>query len=255
MLIIDHKYIFIHIPKTGGTYVTNVLEKLAGYGCIDLQIYSGKEKHAGLSKALKLFHGENSSEPKALASIREPVLHYVSRYNFRWWQSPHFWKQTISLKYPSFPNLTFDEFVDAINDYTVRKTNRTKFLEMCLEHNIGNCSFNIISKLGRRPFKSETPSSILHDLKQRTDQGNLFLLNTKQLTDNLGSFLTKNFQLKKNILENALKEQKLPKADARLNKKLDLKPYIKVNEVSEATYNKIKQKECLIDQLIAHISS
>lgn len=130
MLITD-KFVYIHQPKTGGTFVTSVLKKL--YGCKSLD-----DKPTGLLR--RMFgtrfcpvieinkHGRCAQIPRRyrgkpiVASIRNPYDRYVSQYEFKWW---HAHPESIAAEkeikqmFPSYPDLTFEEFVLLRNTFFV----------------------------------------------------------------------------------------------------------------------------------------
>ena len=130
MLLLNENFLFIHIPKTGGTYVTNVLNALADQEIIELKSQNGRLKHSGRNRALDLF-SKDKKKVVLLSNIRDPLIHYLSRYNFQWWKRPGSWNDSVKQKYPSFPELSFDEFIDAINDNSLKlkNNNNHKFIQ------------------------------------------------------------------------------------------------------------------------------
>ena len=120
-MILTDRFVYIHLPKTGGTFVTTVLERLfkpprpRHFGERVLRRLKGKawrdtnkpgfcseipERHRGLPVA---------------ACIRNPYDRYVSQYHFGWWKTnrqPWIDWDSIVRDFPSFPDLTFPQFVE-----------------------------------------------------------------------------------------------------------------------------------------------
>ncbi|CAN5867729.1 hypothetical protein BH18ACI4_BH18ACI4_12290 [soil metagenome] len=129
MLFTD-KFVYVHEPKTGGTFVTSMLFRLYGLNWTRLthlrnmifkevrslhpkygELVHNTKKHAGCREIPVHQRGK-----KVLATVRNPYDLYVSQYEFGWWKRreflpylravPHFKKD-----YPTFPNINFAEYV------------------------------------------------------------------------------------------------------------------------------------------------
>ncbi|MBA4140808.1 MAG: hypothetical protein H0X70_09955, partial [Segetibacter sp.] len=123
--------VYIHKPKTGGTFVTDAL----------LRLYEGKWnlwKHAQLATTKKLIyenrfgkliltankHGGCSEIPGEyrreiiLSTLRNPFDYYVSQYEFGWWKRKEWHKyyrrnvDSFNQRFASFPDLSFTEFME-----------------------------------------------------------------------------------------------------------------------------------------------
>ncbi|MEO6638399.1 MAG: sulfotransferase family 2 domain-containing protein, partial [Ginsengibacter sp.] len=138
-MVITDKFVYIHKPKTGGTFVTDALIKL----------YDGKWNlllHAKLA-LLKEIHFKNRvgkliiNAPKhggcleipekykdrsIVSTIRNPFDYYVSQYEFGWWKRNHWLKyykniESFNERFSSFPNISFSQFMELMcavfNDY------------------------------------------------------------------------------------------------------------------------------------------
>lgn len=129
-MVITDKFVYIHKPKTGGTFVTSAL----------LKLYDGKWNyfnHAKLAFLKKIHftnhlgkltltankHGgcleiPNGHREKLIAStIRNPYDHYVSQYEFGWWKRKEWHKyyktfDEFALKFPTFPDINFQQFME-----------------------------------------------------------------------------------------------------------------------------------------------
>lgn len=129
-MVITDNFVYIHKPKTGGTFVTNAL----------LRLYEGKWNlylHAKLALLKSIHyrnhfgtltftadkHGGCRNIPKRqlqktiVSTIRNPFEYYVSQYEFGWWKRKswhNYYKKLENFeKYSSsFPNLSFQQFME-----------------------------------------------------------------------------------------------------------------------------------------------
>jgi len=129
-MVITDKFVYIHKPKTGGTFVTSAL----------LKLYNGKWNffvHARLA-LLKAVHFKNHfgeliftankhggcleipkghNEKLIVSTIRNPFDYYVSQYEFGWWKRKewHRYYKTFdgfALQFPTFPDISFIQFME-----------------------------------------------------------------------------------------------------------------------------------------------
>jgi hypothetical protein len=140
-MILTDKLVYVHHPKTGGTFVTEVLWRL--HGCpgtspaVRLTLrarlgmftrgyvsYSNRNgrltmnvfKHAGCGSI-----PATARDKIVLATVRNPYDHYVSEYEFGWWQRREYHKYYKALsgfdrRFPEFPNLSFAHYLELIHD-------------------------------------------------------------------------------------------------------------------------------------------
>lgn len=134
-MIFTDKFVYIHEPKTGGTFVTAALFRL--YGLKWTRLTHLKNSLAGevrrsSPKYGTLIHNSNkhgfcSQIPAAhrdktvLASVRNPYDLYVSQYEFGWWKRREFLRYfravpAFDATYPRFPEITFAEYVRLVNE-------------------------------------------------------------------------------------------------------------------------------------------
>ncbi len=113
-MILTQRFVFIHQPKTGGTFVTRVLYRLLG------DPLDPTDPSAPIAEINK--HGTCREIPAShrgipiLAAVRNPFERYVSQYEFAWWKRdlpPWVDVDTVRARYPHFPNLSFEEFITA----------------------------------------------------------------------------------------------------------------------------------------------
>lgn len=149
MLLAD-RFVYIHEPKTGGTFVTYALTQLHG-GLTEVR--PSRYIHPAIRRRLPTAsfrlerrtapaslggakygplcswndHGTCSEIPRPfrsrqiLATMRNPLQKYVSGYLFAWWKRPEYrplYQSTIpdfEHRYPSFPDLSFREYMELIH--------------------------------------------------------------------------------------------------------------------------------------------
>ena len=134
-MILTDDFVFIHQPKTGGTFVTKMLSRLyepvTERGMAKRWLRSvcrGRKKQ--MRNILK--HGACSKIPMGyrhkpiLATIRNPYDRYVSQYEFAWWRThPEDFGDVEKLneRYPRYPDLTFGDFIDLSNSLLMQLEN------------------------------------------------------------------------------------------------------------------------------------
>lgn len=107
-MFICEDFVFVHMPKTGGTFVTDILHRLYPNG------YEHQDKHGTCSDIPLEF-----SHLPIVSVIRNPFDRYVSQYFFAWW------KRNLSLycgdkchaKYGDLTDISFKQFVHLADDY------------------------------------------------------------------------------------------------------------------------------------------
>lgn len=122
-MIITDSFVFVHLPKTGGTFVAAMLRQAHGLanpqhepsGLLHRWLGTRRRGILELSK-----HGTCRDIPRrhaakqVVATIRSPYDRYVSQYEYGWWRryptslgEP----SVIRRLCPSFPNIGFEDFV------------------------------------------------------------------------------------------------------------------------------------------------
>jgi hypothetical protein len=128
MLITDD-FVFIHQPKTGGTFVREAIDEICsrelatpGFGALRRRgILRQKYKYRETQDYHDTCHDipEKDRAKPILSIVRNPFDYYVSFYHFGWWAShPEDSYPDIGLVqklYPKFPDLSFDEFLRLAN--------------------------------------------------------------------------------------------------------------------------------------------
>jgi hypothetical protein len=141
-MVITDRFLYLHQPKTGGTFVTSVLFRLHGirWGIVLRILSTMRPELAFRGKHGTLFylnnkHGERRSVPvrhrrsRILATLRNPYDLLVSQYEYGWWKKRAYLPYFLAIpefrsRYPHFPRLTFPEFVEASEEAFQTMPNR-----------------------------------------------------------------------------------------------------------------------------------
>ena len=141
MLVTD-AFVYLHQPKTGGTFVAELLAAIHEARGVPMPIVTvepGQEHllqpmqpgHAArLMLGTRYQHGARRDIPPAfrhlpvVATVRHPFDRYISQFEFAWWRiNPAMFGpiDDVQRRYPNYPEITFSEFVRLTNDASVRK--------------------------------------------------------------------------------------------------------------------------------------
>lgn len=115
-MILTDDFVYIHQPKTGGTFVTKVLERLYAGRLVNTQ------KHAGCTEIPEAWRGK-----PLLTTLRNPYDRYVSQYRFAWWKlHPDMYCGEAEMRamFPHYPDLSFGEFLQLANTKFVNRHHR-----------------------------------------------------------------------------------------------------------------------------------
>lgn len=136
-MLVTQKFVYIHQPKTGGTFVSALLTRLhEARGGTATTIWVDPARPAELPPlasndvltvmlTTRKQHGARRDIPAIyrdrpiLATVRNPYDRYVSQYEFAWWRrhaelfGP---VADVTRRYPSYPDLTFEQFVYLTNE-------------------------------------------------------------------------------------------------------------------------------------------
>ncbi|MCB0482861.1 MAG: sulfotransferase family 2 domain-containing protein [Flavobacteriales bacterium] len=137
---ITNSFVFIHMPKTGGTFVSSVLRKLHHTGRLHDVMLRKESMLFAKYKLLKLIkgkqidylefnkHGTCREIPveyrnlPILSCIRNPFDWYVSNYKYAWWRS-HPQDYPGLQDHSKWPNLGFSEYLSLSNAEWVKILN------------------------------------------------------------------------------------------------------------------------------------
>lgn len=110
-MILTDDFVYIHQPKTAGTFVTRVLERLYQGGSRGPLVNT--HKHGSCSDVPDAWRGK-----PLITTIRNPYDRYVSQYRFAWWRRyPDMYCGEAAMRemFPHYPELSFGEFLQLAN--------------------------------------------------------------------------------------------------------------------------------------------
>ena len=156
-MVITDRFVYLHIPKTGGTFVEEALSRLLSGDTS--YIDTANPPHRG-TYGCPDQHERNCHVPAEyrdrplLASVRNPYDHHVSLYEFGWWKThpqDTFDPNRIAEAFPHFPELSFSEYLEAANDWDLNEPGYAPpgGYGPLKEHDIGPLSFDFIRFLAR----------------------------------------------------------------------------------------------------------
>lgn len=195
-MILTDRFVAVHEPKTGGTFVASALfrlfgaewnlrNKLASAFGRDV-VVRGKygtfvftsNKHGGCNEIPASYRGR-----PILASVRNPYDLYVSQFEFGWWKRREFlsWYRRVpdfEQRFPRFPNLSFPEYME-LTDAAFRTFPNPRGLGLYTEQFV-KFYFRepeaAYARIDDAYISSEAYRRDLHDLRfVRTDRLNLDL--------------------------------------------------------------------------------
>ena len=123
-MVLTERFVFVHLPKTAGTFVTTVLGELYGVRGRGV-LRAWRRRRAAMRGYVDVMkHGACSDIPPShrqlpiLATVRNPYDWHVSAYKFGEWRkaeaNPDFSRQDwarIRREFPHFPELDFREYL------------------------------------------------------------------------------------------------------------------------------------------------
>jgi hypothetical protein len=162
-VVVTDDFIYIHIPKTGGTFVEAVLRaamQRRGAPYLDTSTAVGRAelgagKHGGVADV-----PAKHREKPIVATVRNPYDHLVSHYEFGWWRTHPgdvFDEESIRSEHPDYPQISFQEYVEALYDSRMLDKTSTSVLERVLHKaDIGRRTIEYIRRLARQPENVES---------------------------------------------------------------------------------------------------
>jgi hypothetical protein len=225
---ITEKIIFIHMPKTGGTFVSSVLNELYQPAKAESKLdrFKFKLKRAAqryLKVSLPIHqefnkHGtcrdipDNYKHLPIVSCMRNPYDWYVSSYQFGWWKShPEDYPNLVND--PMWPNLSFEYFLKLSNQNWLNMMNPS----VSVNSSLGRLTTLFINYYCRNPERILTMNGSTQTLFEaiQEDMYVVDFIDTKKLNENLYLFLksksyspkTIDFILKKKKI-NSSKEEK-----------------------------------------------
>lgn len=198
-MVITDRFVYLHIPKTGGTFVEASLARLLEGGP-GLYVDSANPPYRG-SFGCPDQHERYCQVPaqhrdkQMLLTVRNPYDHHVSLYEFGWWKThpgDTFDPDRIRAAFPHFPELEFAEYLAAVNDWELNEPSYAPAggYGVLAELEIGPLSFDFIR------FLAAEPEDVFAKLPDLVQAGNLrsnfpaaSFIPTDQLNVRLHAFL------------------------------------------------------------------
>ena len=126
MLVVPGVFVYVHIPKTGGTFVRAVLEDLFGApirvapdaskGAVFVRRLARQSRSVavGTHETIRACPEFARSLPR-VACLRNPFDRYVSQFEFRWWtHDANAFPGLDRLR--GYPNIQFSDFLRYLNE-------------------------------------------------------------------------------------------------------------------------------------------
>ena len=147
-MVITDDFVYIHMPKTGGTFVETALRTaIKDRGEPYLR---GARKHGTAAD----IPGEHDDKP-IVTNVRSPYDHLVSHYEFGWWRTHPgdvFDEEKIRAQYLHYPDISFREYVEALYDSRMLEKTSVSRLERTLQMaDIGRRTIEYFRRLSRQP--------------------------------------------------------------------------------------------------------
>jgi len=192
-MIITDRFVFLHVPKTGGTFVTSILEELhekTGDNHLDTSKENFLDKHS----LLGAIPDEEIDKP-VLICVRDPFDHLISMYEFKWWyedKDGFFLHEKVKEKFPSFPDLSFEEFIYAINDWSILNTAGwiEKNKNILIKNNIGSLTMWYLPAIFYQPMNVvKNIKKFMFGNPYRNVSSNIHIIYKEDLNNGLYNFL------------------------------------------------------------------
>ena len=147
-MIITPDFVYLHHPKTGGTFVTKMLYQMSRQYPEFKVTEPPRLKHSGRSKIPQEY-----AHLPVVTNIRYLLDHYVSRYEFRWWTRPGFFRPEIKQVLPHFPEISFKEFMQIFCNWHYRTIPKNRAARLVTSDIGGNTrAITRILGIGRLKF-------------------------------------------------------------------------------------------------------
>jgi len=212
-MIVTDNFVMLNFPKTGSTFTRKAIDKvfehdkslmrfLVRMGLIAKpykelwlpNIYNNTVDNSSQHGCYRLIPEEDKNKTVATI-IRNPYGRYVSSYLYEWWKShPPVEESKIKIDYPTFPDLSFEQYYEMIHKYSRdgyynngdRNINEHK-------HYFGIYTLLFIQ------FYSKKPDALINELdndsidieKFKSEFSDIVFLKQENLNNELKSFLIK----------------------------------------------------------------
>jgi hypothetical protein len=211
-VLITPDFVYLHLPKTAGTFVTAMVSMAyqrrvarlvprAVERSVRARARQSPPRAGALCAAVALFgsadydkHGGRQAVPRKyaerplVATIRHPFDRYVSKYEFGWWRGDRFafpdLQQEARKRFHHFPDLSFREFM-AWN----RTIADARARALGIEVEVGLETIDYLSFFGRdqSDLVGISRTAIRHRLER--DLGEIHLLRAERVAASLSEYL------------------------------------------------------------------
>jgi hypothetical protein len=219
-MVITEKFVFIHMPKTGGTFVTSILDRLHTpvpqpwvvrktrrafarvLGRSPTPVQSRYGKIVNLEPKHGTCHDIPSEHRKKpiLSCVRNPYDWYVSQFEFSWWKRTFMYDPSdqptpagyaiervlpeFQRKHPHFPAISFAEFIELCDSARLVYDPDKRIGAGLYTHGFARY---FLKQPERNVYKFSTPNFGWRRLEN--DTYDVTFINTERLNNDLPSFL------------------------------------------------------------------
>ena len=174
-MLISKDFVFIHMPKTGGTFVhgifkkivqaykdehplrwylnrflyrlgltTPIYQKLIGVKYDEYPNQTVNGQHAGVAYIPKRF-----KKLPIISVKRDPIEKFISAYYFRWWERfPNLKHEYLTELFPEYPNITISDYFKLVYEHEMKH-----FFHKDYREDIGVLSWQFIRMYSRSPLQ------------------------------------------------------------------------------------------------------
>ncbi|WP_179004926.1 hypothetical protein [Winogradskyella forsetii] len=173
-MIITKDFVFIHMPKTGGTFVHGIFKKIiAKYKKNNALHWYANRLALKMNLAIPIYqkidtikYYEHPNNPvvgqhagvsfiptkyrmlPVISVKRDPVKKFISAYYYRWWERfPTLSITELELLFPHYPDITIEEYFKLAYDIEMKK-----FFESDFREDIGVLSWQFIRMYSTDPL-------------------------------------------------------------------------------------------------------
>ena len=188
-MVVTDNFVYIHSPKSGGTFVTEMLLEAAarnsGFNACDLTDL----KHAGVRRIPEKFR-----HLPVVTNRRNVFSHYMSRYYYRWWTVDKRTRKILDIDrvmadYPSFPELSFSEYLRFVNHWPYRLNIKPKLRTLLEEREIGYNTWEFVRLTQRKPTATLRTFDKIPTEQLRDQYASMRFLKTESLNEDLVELL------------------------------------------------------------------
>lgn len=189
LMVVTDNFVYLHSPKSGGTFVTEMLLAVAsrvnGFSAINLTDL----KHSGVRSIPDKYR-----HLQVVMNRRNIFSHYVSRYNYRWWTSEKRARKTLDVDrvkadYPLFPELSFSEYLRFVNHWPYRSNFSNKIQSRLEEREIGYNTWEFVRLTQQNPMATLRTFDNIPAGQLREQYSDIRFLRTELLNEDLVALL------------------------------------------------------------------